>query len=219
MQYPSAYFIVATLSTAAIGLVNHLGALGIGVGVFLNGLGIPGLSEVLLPLGGVAVHQGRISLPWLFVVAMVCQLAGLTVAYCLARFGGLALVEKYGKYLLVSSRDLRAAHRAFVKHGGGLVIVGAFTPGIQGFIGYVAGIAEMNYIRFIVAALVGKLVWIGGLLYLGSVLGNRIDMVQQSLKQAALIILVAAAALVAWHIWGHSRHRSQHAEESGKENL
>ncbi len=203
-----------SFSAVATSLVDHLGSLGIALGVFLNGLGVPGLSEVLLPLGGLAVRRGQLGLPMLFTVAMLAQLAGLTCAYLIARYGGVALVERYGKYVLVSHRELASAQRAFERFGGRLVVFGAFVPGIQGFVGYVAGLARMNYVRFMVSVFLGKLVWIGGLLYLGSVLGGHLDVVDRSIKQIGVVVL---ATLVLAGFWYVRRHRRNKAAELARD--
>ena len=50
-----------TFTGLAISLIDHLGLAGIAIGVFFNGLSAPGLSEVLLPLAGVAVKQGKLN--------------------------------------------------------------------------------------------------------------------------------------------------------------
>lgn len=194
----------------AVELVSTLGLAGIAVGVFLNGMGVPGISELLLPLGGLGVSQGKMSLVWLLLVAMGAQLAGVTAAYWLARTGGLELVERYGKYILVSRRELHAAQRAFERYGAQLVLFGAFIPGIQGFIGYVAGVAEMRYRRFLLFVFLGKLVWIGGLVYVGAVLGDNLELIDRSIKQVGVIVL---AALVIAGIWYVRRHRRQRAGE------
>jgi membrane protein DedA with SNARE-associated domain len=203
-----------TASNFASGIVDHLGVTGIGVGVFLNGIGVPGLSEVLLPLGGVAVRQGQLNLPTLFLTAMVCQVAGLSLAYAIARYGGIALVERYGKYILVSTRELDAANKAFDKYGEWMVLFGAFVPGIQGFVGYIAGFAKMNFWRFLISATIGKLVWVGGLLYLGFVLGDHLDLIDRSIKQIGVLVL---AALVLIGIWYVRRHRNSKTGRSREE--
>ncbi len=188
----------------------------IGVAVFLNGLAVPGLSEVLLPVGGVAVVHGRISLMSLLIVAMAGQLLGLTAAYLIARYGGHRLVERYGKYVFVSSRELKAAEKVFDKYGPWFVIVGSFIPGIQGFVGYVAGLVEMNYARFLVSALLGKLVWIGGLIYLGSVLGDHVDVIDRGMKQIGVIVLAAVVGLAIWYVYRHKqglRHKGAKVED------
>jgi membrane protein DedA with SNARE-associated domain len=193
-----------SFSSVAMALIDHLGLAGIALGVFLNGLSVPGLSEVLLPLAGVAVRQGRLNLGLLLVVVLVAQLAGLSLAYVIGRRGGLPILERYGKYVLISHHDLVSTQRAFEKYGGRLVVVGSFIPGIQGLVGYVAGLAEMRYQRFVVAVLVGKTVWIGGLLYLGSVLGGHLALIDRSIKQIGVIVL---AGLVVGGIWYVQRHR------------
>ena len=194
-----------SVSGLALTAIDRMGVLGVGLGVFLNGMGVPGISEIMLPLGGVGAAQGRLSLAWLLVVAMVAQLAGVSVAYWLARTGGLELIERYGKYVLVSKRELNAAQRAFDKYGSPLVLFGAFIPGIQGFIGYIAGVARMNYGRFIAAVFVGKLVWIGGLVYLGSVVGDHLDLIDRSIKQIGVVVLAAVILLGIWYVRRHRR--------------
>jgi membrane protein DedA with SNARE-associated domain len=201
-----------SFSELAISLVDHLGVFGVGIGVFLNGLSVPGLSELLLPLGGLAVRQGTMDLATLLVVAMVAQLLGVSCAYLLARFGGVVLVERYGKYILVSHRELAQTHKLFERWGGWLVVVGSFVPGVQGVIGYVAGLAEMNYWRFLPAVFVGKLVWIGGLIYLGSVLGSHVVLIDHWIKQIGVIVLAALVVLVIWYVRRHRSHRRKNED-------
>lgn len=195
------------VSTIATTIIDRLGVAGVGVGVFLNGLGVPGFSEVLLPLAGVGVRQGRLGLVPVFVMAMVCQLLGVSIAYMIGRYGGVAMVERYGRYILVSHRELKVAQRAFDKQGEWLILFGAFIPGIQGFIGYIGGLAEMNFVRFIVSAFVGKLIWVGGLLYLGSVLGNHLDLIDRSIKQIGVIVLSALILFIIWYVAYHRREK------------
>jgi len=191
---------MVSLTGVSITMIERLGVGGVGLGVFLNGLGVPGLSEVLLPLSGVAVSQGKLDLTTLVIAALAAQMLGLTAAYLIARYGGVTLVERYGKYVLISHHELAASQKAFDKHGQWLVLFGAFIPGIQGFIGYVAGLAEMNYVRFIVSALIGKIVWIGGLVYLGTILGDHITLIDRVLKQVGVLVLAVVIILAIWYV-------------------
>jgi membrane protein DedA with SNARE-associated domain len=185
---------MSSLTQSANALISHVHVWTVGLGVFLNGVGVPGLGEVLLPLGGAAIRAGRIDLVTTFCVALVCQVAGLTVSYWIGRYGGILLVERYGKYILLNARELRATHRAFEKYGSPLVLIGAFIPGPQAFVGYVAGVAEMNFWRFLISATIGKAVWVGALLALGYELANNLQLIDSSIRMIGLIILVALVA-------------------------
>jgi membrane protein DedA with SNARE-associated domain len=202
----------AGLATA---LIDKLGLIGIGLGVFLNGLGVPGLSEVLLPLAGVAVRQGTLNFAEVFAVAMFGQMAGTCAAYAIARGGGLPLIERYGKYILISRRELDATEKAFARFGGRLVIVGAFIPGSQGFIGYAAGVAKMNFPWFFLSVFIGKVVWVGGLLYLGMLLGDHVGLIDQGIKQigAAVLVLLLAAGL--WYLYHRKRTGGRVEKQKG----
>lgn len=209
---------IPSFSGAAEAVAGHVNVVGIAVGVFFNGMGVPGLGEVLLPIGGIAVREGKLNLVVLLAVALVSQLFGLMVAYAIARFGGVALVERYGKYVLISHRDLQSAHRAAQKYGTPLVVIGAFVPGIQGFIGYAAGLAEMNPRQFLLAAALGKLVWIGGLVTLGMALGNHLALIDSSIKQVGLIVLLGLIAFIVWHVLRHRHGGSMDQPNHGEEN-
>jgi membrane protein DedA with SNARE-associated domain len=205
------------LSSVALYLIDRLGVVGVGVAVFLNGLGVPGLSEVLLPLGGVGVRQGRINAVELVLVAYVCQLAGVTIAYLIAKYGGVALIERYGKYVFISTRELNATHRLFDRYGNGLVGVGAFIPGPQGFVGYVAGIARMPFWKFFAAVMIGKLIWVGGMIYLGYLLGNHLQLLDKLVSQLGAVILIVLVAAAVWYVKVH-RKRLAVAGAPQKEN-
>lgn len=200
-----------SFTTVAAALISKLGLAGIAVGVFLNGLSVPGLSEVLLPLSGVAVRQGKLNFVALFVVAMVAQLVGVSVAYAIARYGGVALVERYGKYVLISHSELEHAQGLFERRGTPMVIVGGCVPGVQGLVGYVAGLAQMNYLRFIVSVSVGKVIWVGGLIYLGTVMGDHLDLIDKVIKQVGVVILAGFILSVGYYLW---RHRSADNDQS-----
>ena len=118
---------------------------------------------------------------------------------------------RYGKYVFVRPHELKKMQLGFDKYGSWLVLVGAFIPGIQGLIGYAAGIAEMNYGQFLVSAFVGKIVWIGGLVALGMAVGNNLDLIDRSIKQMSMIVLAGLVVLVVWYVWRHRRQRMQTA--------
>jgi membrane protein DedA with SNARE-associated domain len=191
-----------SVTQVATNLIEQLGLTGIAIGVFLNGLGVPGISEVMLPLSGVAVREGKLSLIPLLIVAIIGQLAGVTAAYAIAKYGGIELVERYGKYILISNKELESANRALTKRPW-MIVIGGFIPGIQGFVGYVGGLADLSYGRFITSVFIGKLIWVGGLVALGYALGGQIAMLDNIIRQFGIIVLVLVIAAIVWYVWSH----------------
>jgi membrane protein DedA with SNARE-associated domain len=208
---------VIALSNAENAVVSHVHVWTVGAGVFLNGMGVPGLGEVLLPLGGAAVRAGRVDVIELYVVALICQVAGLVVSYWIGRVGGLLLVERYGKYILLNQRELKATHQAFQKYGNPMVLVGAFVPGPQAFVGYVAGVAEMNFTQFVISAIIGKAIWVGGLIFLGYQLANHLGLIESSIKQIGLVILLVLIAAGVWYLIQHRNNKSTSKRKQMKE--
>jgi membrane protein DedA with SNARE-associated domain len=86
-----------------------------------------------------------------------------------------------------------------------MVVIGAFTPGIQGFVGYAAGFAQMNYTRFVIAVFFGKLVWVSALLYLGWILGNHLALIDRIIQQFGLAVLVVFVVAGVWYVRRHRR--------------
>lgn len=194
-----------SLSGIATGLFDQFGPLGLGIGALANTTGIPIPSEVVLPLGGLAVRTGQTNAALMFVMFVVAQMLGLVISFSLARFGGAGLIEKYGKYFLISRHELHKAERAFEKHGSLLVIVGLCLPAIHGYIGYPAGIARMNIARFLSFALAGVLIWTAALMYIGYMLGSQLEMIDRIFRQFSLVIVALLLGTVIWYI----RHRRQ----------
>src|SRR6266566_2377005 len=98
-------FIVATIST--------LGYAGIVLLMAIESACIPLPSEIIMPFSGYLVYTGRFNI-WLVSIAGAFGcVVGSLVAYWIGMYGGRPLIEKYGKYLLISSHDLNLADRWF----------------------------------------------------------------------------------------------------------
>ena len=202
-------FIVATISALGYGGVVLLMA--------IESACIPLPSEVIMPFSGYLVYTGRFNL-WLVALAgAVGCVVGSMVAYWVGRVGGRPLIEKYGKYVLISRHDLDLADRWFARYGEVIVFASRLLPVIRTFIAFPAGVARMNVPRFIIYTFLGSLPWCLALAYVGQVLGAQWD------KNAALkawfhrfdfllgLIILAAAA---WWVWRHLKHARADREEA-----
>jgi membrane protein DedA with SNARE-associated domain len=141
---------------------------------------IPIPSEVILPLAGAAlVHvagmtamQVQMQLVLLATVASLASNLGSIPAYWVGARGGRPMVERYGRWLLLSQRDLDRVDHFFAHYGSITVLVGRMLPIIRTFIAFPAGVAKMNQARFHIYTFVGSWPWCYALAYVGMRLGD-----------------------------------------------
>jgi aminoglycoside phosphotransferase (APT) family kinase protein/membrane protein YqaA with SNARE-associated domain len=140
---------------------------------------IPIPSEVTLGLAGAlasgatfagATHH-HLQLGWVIVVGIVGSVIGSYVAYAVGRTGGRALVDRLGKYVLLTHADLDRAEAWFARRGDSVVLFGRIVPVVRTFISLPAGMAEMDLVRFGVFTAIGCAVWVTALTCAGWALG------------------------------------------------
>ncbi|MCH8234919.1 MAG: DedA family protein, partial [Chloroflexi bacterium] len=135
----------------------------------------------------------------------VGSLLGSLLEYYVARAGGRPLIEKYGKYLLITHADLDRADRWFATRGELTVFVARMIPGVRGFISIPAGIARMNVLRFSIFTFVGAFPWTLGLAIGGSVLGANYDEIREFTRPFDIPIIGGVLALLIWFVWHRVR--------------
>src|SRR5205807_8851598 len=115
-------FVVTTIPTLVYSAVVLLMA--------IESACIPLPSEIIMPFSGYLVYTGRFNL-WLVSIAGAFGcVVGSLVAYWIGMYGGRPLIEKYGKYLLISHHDLNLADRWFDRFGETIVFVSRLLPAI-----------------------------------------------------------------------------------------
>ncbi len=120
------------------------------------------------------------------------------------------MIEKYGKYVLLSHRDLEWADRWFNRYGEATVFFSRLLPVVRTFIALPAGIARMPRARFHLYTFVGSWPWCLGLAWVGMKLGEKWE-TDPRLKVwfHRLDILIGGVILlgIAWFIWSRWHHR------------
>ena len=167
--------IIATVSAFIVATISTLGYTGIVLLMAIESACIPLPSEIIMPFSGYLVYTGQFNL-WIVTVAGAfgCVLGSL-LAYWVGMRGGRPLIEKYGRYILISRHDLDLADRWFAHYGEAIVFISRLLPAIRTFIAFPAGVARMNLKKFIIYTFAGSLPWCLGLAYVGQKLGEKWD--------------------------------------------
>jgi membrane protein DedA with SNARE-associated domain len=198
------------LFTTVVQTLGHFGYWGIALGMALESACIPLPSEIVLPFGGFLASMGRITLTQAIIAGQVGGLFGSIVAYAVGRYGGRSLVERYGKYILIRQHELDVADRWFATKGEWTVFLGRLIPGVRTFISLPAGMAEMNFGRFLFYSFLGMLPWSFAFTYAGFRLGNNWDLVRQNLHKYDFVVIALLLVAIGAFIWHRTKSRAKH---------
>ena len=199
--------ILEAVGSFIIFVISTMGLPGIVLLMAIESACIPLPSEIIMPFSGYLVFLGEYSLWSVGLAGAVGCVAGSVPAYYLGMYGGRPLIEKYGKYILVSRRDLDMADRWFERHGEATVFFARLLPVIRTFIAFPAGVARMNLARFIAYTFAGSLPWCLGLAYVGMVLGTRWPSLRAYFHKFDLLIGAAILAGIVWYVRRHLKNR------------
>lgn len=194
-----------SLTHSAITLIENAGYTGLAVGLVLDSAGIPIPSEILIPLAGVSAHQGVFNVWIVAIVAIVAQTIGGIIAHEVGRRGGRPLLNRYGKYVFVSKRELALTEKWFERYGYWLALVGRCMPVIRGYVGFVAGLAKMPLRRFIPATLIGSTIWTLLLIWAGYQLANDVEVIDRTLRPFSAVIVAAIIISMIIYVGVHIR--------------
>ena len=207
------HIILAAVSGFIINTISLLGYSGIVLLMAIESASIPLPSEVIMPFSGFLVFEGRFNL-WLIALAgAVGCVIGSVVAYWVGMYGGRPLIEKYGKYILISHHDLDLADRWFKKHGDAAIFFSRLLPVVRTYISFPAGIARMRFWHFIVYTFVGSYIWSLGLGYVGLKLGENWEGLKNYFRGADYIILGLIIIGIIFWVWRHLKHRKKYVQE------
>ena len=192
-----------------------VGYLGVVVAMTVESAAIPVPSEIILPLAGFSVARGvpepLTGAPWSYWGAVAAGVAGNTVgslvAYAVGAYGGRPLLERFGRYVLISAADLATAERHFARWGDATVFFSRMLPIVRTFISVPAGIARMPLWRFVTFSVLGAIPWVMLLVGGGVVLGDHWTDIKLSLKGLDYLVVAAIALGVALFLWRHLRAR------------
>jgi membrane protein DedA with SNARE-associated domain len=208
--------IIEPIATLIVATIASVGYAGIVVLMAIESACIPLPSEIIMPFSGYLVSTGRFDLVLVATAGAIGCNLGSTVAYAIGHYGGRPLVEKWGRYVLLSRHDLALVDRFFARYGSATVFVSRLLPVIRTFIALPAGVAHMPQAKFQIYTFIGSWPWCFALAYVGAKLGTRWN-TDPELRDfmhrfdAAIVALIVIAAI--WYVRRHWNHRLSAADD------
>jgi membrane protein DedA with SNARE-associated domain len=166
-------------------------------------------SEVIMPLAGFTVTQGKLSFAWVIVAGTTGSILGAVPWYYIGRKVGerrlRRWIDRNGKWLTLSGEDIGQSKQWFDKYGGAVVLFGCLVPGIRTLISVPAGFEEMPWVKFFLYSVIGTVCWNILLTYAGYLLGQNYQVIEKFLGPISGIVLVGLALF--FGIWIIKRKR------------
>lgn len=198
--------IIEVLTVFIVSQISRFGLWGVGGLMAIESACIPLPSEVIMPFAGFLVAQGKFSLLGVTLAGALGCVVGSIIAYAVGIWGGRGFIEKYGKYILISHHDLDMADGFFNKYGSRAIFFSRLLPVVRTFISLPAGIAKMNFNKFVIYSFLGSVPWSFGLAYLGKILGDHWNTLGVYFHKFDFIIGIIIVILAAWYIRRHVKN-------------
>lgn len=195
--------------------LSKLGYSGIILMMGIESACIPLPSEIIMPFGGYLVHEnpGRYTVWMMGVSGALGCVWGSAVAYWAGMFGGRPFIERYGKYILIRTKDLDKADSWFAKHGEAAIFFSRLMPVIRTFISFPAGVSKMHFWRFLIYTFLGSLPWCLGLAWIGKAVGPKWDTVLKPyFHDAHIVLAVIFVVLIALYVYHHVRGEKEYKD-------
>jgi membrane protein DedA with SNARE-associated domain len=187
--------------------VTHHGLPLLFAAVLIESFGVPLPGETALIAFGVLASQGQYGIGWVIVVAAAGAIVGDNLGYWLiGRLGGRALFQRWGWLEKYSQRVLPPAEALVARHGGKIVFFGRFVSILRYTVAWVAGLARMDWWRFLLWNAAGGIAWATGVALIAYYLGHAAsDAIQRYGLYAALA--VGGGVVLGWLVVRRIRRR------------
>ncbi len=197
---------VPQLILAAVETTPLLGYAVIALVMLLENVVPPIPSEVVMPLAGFLIQQGKLEVVPTVLAGLLGTVLGAWFWYGLGRMVNErrleAWLQRHGRWFGLRPEDLARSRRWFHRHGVAVVFWGRIIPGVRTFVSLPAGIELMPQPLFLAWTTAGSLIWIVLLTVAGQALGAGYGQVAERLKPFThVLILVGGIALLAALCW------------------
>jgi len=163
---------------------------------------VPTSSELTMGFAGVLAASGKLNLAGAIAAGATGEIVGAYIAWVIGRTGGRALVDRWGKYVLLSHRDLDRAEAWYGRHPRWGVFGSRLVPLVRNFAALPAGVAEVPLLRFGLMTAAGSLIWDGAMAGIGYGVGTQWKSIMSGFSDAGYVlgfVLLCAVAFVIVH--------------------
>ena len=199
-------------------LLNNLNYGTILLLMLLESTVIPVPSELVVAPAAYHAASGSLNVVLVVLFATIGAGIGASINYVVALYVGRPVIyrfanSRWGHMCLLNQEKVEKSGRYFDDHGVAATLTGRLIPGIRHLISLPAGLARMNYWKFLAYTLIGAGLWHTILALLGWYLHSVVpedqlaDTIERYNHYIVLAILALVALALAWFIIRRRHHR------------
>ncbi len=199
-------------------IIQSIGWIGIMLIMAIESANIPIPSEVTMPLAGWLLIQARggslieaIVLGGL--IGSLGCLIGSVINYGIGLYGGRPFVERYGKYIFISKKDIARADKWFARWGDWASFLSRLLPVVRTFISFPAGMVRINFVRFSIFTFIGSFLWCAALAVGGFLRGEHWKGLRDVMRPFDYPIIALILVGLGYYVYRHVRHARAEANE------
>jgi membrane protein DedA with SNARE-associated domain len=180
--------------------LDNYGYLAVAGFVLLEDFGVPVPGETILILGAVYAGTGRLNVLLVGLIGFLAAVAGDNLGFAIGHVGGRRLLERFGRYILLTPERLDKATGFFERHGGKIVVVARFIEGLRQANGIIAGITGMHWAKFLAFNALGAALWVAVWTSVGYLSGSHINTIYNDATRYDTYLAVAVGVLILAYI-------------------
>ena len=171
---------------------------------------LPVPSELVMPPAGYWAAKGQMNFAVVVICGVVGSIIGALANYYGAQLIGRPLIQRYGKYVLLSEKNLLRSEQFFAKHGEISTLIGRLFPVIRHLISIPAGLHRMPLPKFILYTGVGAAIWCAILTWIGYFLGQhegvlRSEEIHRYVTWALIALVPLSLIVIGIYVWRRRR--------------
>ena len=186
--------------------VASWGYVGVALMMAIESANVPLPSEAIMPTAGILVQKNQMNIHFAALAGAIGCLLGSIPSYFLGMYGGRPFVEKYGKFILISTKDLEAADKWVDRWGDWAFFICRMLPVVRTFISFPAGMLRAHFGMFCLFTFIGSLVWCYFLTWVGIKFGENMAMFTDIWHKFDVAIVLVCGGGFGYYLYRHLKH-------------
>ena len=189
-----------TIIEWVVNTFEWLGYPGIFIFMIIEPTVLPFPGEIILTLAGWLLVESTFGLIIVSTLASTGTLIGCSVEYYLSNKYGISLIDKFGKYVFISSYDIQKSEKYFIKYGSMFVILTRLIPLFpKPITSIIAGIYKMNIYKFIIITFIASFPSNLLYIYVGTKLGTNYEKISEYINPIRTPLLIGLGLIILFY--------------------